>query len=117
MLMCAPGGLYLYHNWEEEPVRTKVCTLSARSLALCHTHTQREIAVAHSGAAWTRLKDAFTLSSVDTPVEVADSGSSLGHKVKVGWNNGASSKCRFAQISSNFFLRRQELSRCGAGAV
>ena len=84
------GGAYLYHNWDEEPVRSKVCAL-CNCLALCvapHTRSQREVAVAHSGAAWAQLKDAFTLSSTGTPVEVGDSGS-LGHKVKVGWNNGA----------------------------
>ncbi len=89
-LMRGLGGAYLYHNWDEEPVRTKVCAVCNCS-AFCvspHTHSQREVAVAHSGAAWAQLKDAFTLSSTTTPVEVEDSGS-LGHKVKLGWNNGA----------------------------
>jgi hypothetical protein len=68
-----------------------VCCLQYSCSALCaapHTHSQREVAVAHSGAAWAQLKDLFTLNSADTPVVLEDSGS-LGHKVKVGWNNGA----------------------------
>jgi hypothetical protein len=49
--------------------------------------SQRDTAAAHSGAAWERLKDTFTLS--DSNVEIIDSESSVGHKFKVGWNNGA----------------------------
>jgi hypothetical protein len=51
------------------------------------TRSQRETAVAHSQAAWARLKDVFTLS--ESPIEVIDSESSLSHRMKVGWNNGA----------------------------
>ena len=50
---------------------------------------QRETAVAHSGAAWARLQDAFTLS--DSPPEITESDSSLPHKLKVSWNNGKQS--------------------------
>ncbi len=50
------------------------------------TRSQRETAVAHSSAAWARLKDVFTLS--DSHVEIIDSDNSAGHKFKEGWNNG-----------------------------
>ena len=60
--------------------------------------SQRETAAAHSGAAWERLKDSFTLS--DTPVEIIDSDSSLGHKFKVGWNNGMLSRSSSSRHSN-----------------
>ena len=69
------------------------CLLSAQPLlyfgfqVVLMACMQRETAVAHSGAAWARLQDAFTLS--DAAPEVADSDSSLPHRLKVGWNNGA----------------------------
>ncbi len=64
------------------------------------TRPQRETAVAHSQAAWERLKDVFTLS--ESPGEVIDSENSLGHRMKVGWNNGAHTRgcCRWVSNAS-----------------
>ena len=108
----AAGSLYVVQHWDDEFFRTKVCARSIADMctlacAVCclwllpyhcllanvqpmlTAHAQRETAAAHSGAAWERLKDAFTLS--DSPPEITESDSSLPHKLKLSWNNGTQS--------------------------